>query len=99
MNALMAEILEGHVRAVYSSPQNQFDSMSFNFVPLVGTYRPSRSISLIGALFFFLVFVSASAHATTKGLSQIVTPDVQPVGDLSLSFQWQAKEIANPYQF
>ena len=41
----------------------------------------------------------ASALATTKGLSQIVTPDVQPQGDLSLSFQWQGKEIANPYEF
>jgi hypothetical protein len=40
-----------------------------------------------------------SALATTKGLSQIVTPDVQPEGDLSLSFQWQSKQIANPYQF
>jgi hypothetical protein len=41
----------------------------------------------------------SSALATTKGLSQIVTPDVQPQGDLSLSFQWQGKEIANPYEF
>jgi hypothetical protein len=37
--------------------------------------------------------------ATTKGLSQIVTPDVQPVGDFSFSFQWQAKQIGNPYEF
>jgi len=40
-----------------------------------------------------------SALATTKGLNQIVTPDVQPEGDFSLSFQWQSKQIANPYQF
>lgn len=38
------------------------------------------------------------AHATTKGLSQIVTPDLQPEGDLSLSFQAQARDIGNPYQ-
>jgi hypothetical protein len=38
------------------------------------------------------------AMATTKGLSQIVTPDLQPTGDLSLSFQIQDKRIANPYQ-
>jgi hypothetical protein len=38
------------------------------------------------------------AHATTKGLSQIVTPDLQPEGQLSLSFQAQARQIANPYQ-
>jgi hypothetical protein len=38
------------------------------------------------------------AHATTKGLSQIVTPDLQPEGDLSLSLQIQDKRIANPYE-
>ena len=31
-------------------------------------------------------------------MSQIVTPDLQPEGQLSLSFQAQAPEIANPYQ-
>src|SRR5256886_3786872 len=40
----------------------------------------------------------ASSFATTKGLSQIVTPDLQGEGDLSLSFQIQDKRIANPYQ-
>ena len=38
------------------------------------------------------------AHATTKGLSQIVTPDLQPEGQLSLSFQAQGREIGNPYE-
>ena len=38
------------------------------------------------------------AHATTKGLSQIVTPDLQPEGELSLSFQAQARDIGNPYE-
>ena len=37
-------------------------------------------------------------EATTKGLSQIVTPDLQPEGDLSLSGQWQSAHIANPYE-
>lgn len=37
-------------------------------------------------------------HATTKGLSQIVTPDLQDPGDLSLSFQAQSERIANPYE-
>ena len=36
---------------------------------------------------------------TPSLLSKIVTPDVQPQGDLSLSFQWQGKQIANPYEF
>ena len=39
-----------------------------------------------------------TAGATTKGLSQIVTPDLQSPGDLSLSFQAQSERIANPYQ-
>ena len=39
-----------------------------------------------------------SAFATTKGLSQIVTPDLQAEGDLSLSLQIQDKRIANPYE-
>jgi hypothetical protein len=43
-------------------------------------------------------FVIQTAAATTKGLSQIVTPDLQQEGDLSLSFQAQSERIANPYQ-
>src|SRR5205809_6668556 len=39
-----------------------------------------------------------SSLATTKGLSQIVTPDLQGEGDLSLSLQIQDKRIANPYE-
>jgi hypothetical protein len=39
-----------------------------------------------------------SVRATTKGLSQIVTPDLQGPGDLSLSLQIQDKRIANPYE-
>ena len=38
------------------------------------------------------------AYGTTKGLSQIVTPDLQSPGDFSLSLQIQDKQIANPYQ-
>ncbi len=43
-------------------------------------------------------FICASSFATTKGLSQIVTPDLQEEGDLSLSLQIQDKRIANPYE-
>ncbi len=45
-----------------------------------------------------LLGLGLSADATTKGLSQIVTPDLQPEGDLSLSLQIQDARIANPYQ-
>jgi hypothetical protein len=57
-----------------------------------------KLIALTGlALALFGPF-SPSARATTKGLSQIVTPDLQSPGDLSLSFQAQSMKIANPYQ-
>jgi hypothetical protein len=45
-----------------------------------------------------LLLSTSSAFATTKGLSQIVTPDLQGEGDLSLSLQIQDKRIANPYE-
>jgi hypothetical protein len=38
------------------------------------------------------------AFATTKGLSQIVTPELQDEGDLSISFQAQNKQIGNPFE-
>jgi hypothetical protein len=45
-----------------------------------------------------MMVLLSSARATTKGLSQIVTPDLQKAGDLSLSFQVQSERIANPYE-
>ena len=51
-----------------------------------------------GLAISFLAVTCLSAQATTKGLSQIVTPDLQEPGDLSLSLQIQDKRIANPYQ-
>lgn len=55
------------------------------------------SAILVGLLLLGIAFLPAVA-ATTKGLSQIVTPDLQGPGDLSLSFQAQSFEIANPYE-
>jgi hypothetical protein len=45
-----------------------------------------------------ILFHPLTASATTKGLSQIVTPDLQDEGDLSLSLQIQDKRIGNPYE-
>jgi hypothetical protein len=45
-----------------------------------------------------MIALLPTARATTKGLSEIVTPDLQPEGDFSLSFQAQDQKIANPYQ-
>jgi hypothetical protein len=52
----------------------------------------------VGLTIIFLAATSPFAHGTTKGLSQIVTPDLQGPGDLSLSFQAQSERIANPYE-
>ncbi len=45
-----------------------------------------------------LTLLPQQGLSTTKGLSQIVTPDLQPEGDLSLSLQIQDARIANPYE-
>jgi hypothetical protein len=55
------------------------------------------SVVILVTLFAVLVS-SPKSFATTKGLSQIVTPDLEPQGDFSLSFQIQDERIANPYQ-
>ena len=52
----------------------------------------------ITVMMFAILCGAPSSLATTKGLSQIVTPDLQAEGDLSLSLQIQDKRIANPYQ-
>src|SRR5205809_3365 len=60
-----------------------------------------KEIRLAIATTVMIVGILASAPssmATTKGLSQIVTPDLQGEGDLSLSLQIQDKRIANPYE-
>src|SRR5438552_17613641 len=59
--------------------------------------KPLGYVTIIGVIMGLLLSVP-SLFATTKGLSQIVTPDLQAAGDLSLSLQIQDKRIANPYQ-
>lgn len=59
--------------------------------------EPIRVIKISLVMIAFLS-TGSSSFATTKGLSQIVTPDLQAAGDLSLSFQIQDKRIANPYE-
>ena len=45
-----------------------------------------------------LALSGGQAGATTKGLNQIVTPDIQPSGVLSISVQQVDPNIANRYQ-
>ena len=42
-----------------------------------------------------IVLTTAVVHATTKGLNQIVTADIQPKGQLSISYQMQDPNIGN----
>jgi hypothetical protein len=72
---------------------------NLNSVTLATPRRSRLSFEILGvsAIAVCIIF-SGQAFATTKGLSQIVTPDVQPLGDLSLSFQWQSEQIGSPYQ-
>src|SRR5262245_14718473 len=61
----------------------------------------NKTLSLCAVILitiFAMLAAGQSSFATTKGLSQIVTPDLEPKGDFSLSFQIQDKRIANPYQ-
>jgi len=53
--------------------------------------------SYVVAMSVILVAAHAS-FATTKGLSQIVTPDLQGEVDCALSFQAQSERIGNPYE-
>jgi hypothetical protein len=57
-----------------------------------------RVIAISGLAVALFATFPPLARATTKGLSQIVTPDLQSPGDFSLSFQAQSERIANPYQ-
>jgi hypothetical protein len=52
-------------------------------------------IRLFLLTFLLIVMTPIVAQATTKGLNQIVTPDIQPFGQISLSFQAQHPFIGN----
>lgn len=57
-----------------------------------------QNATLLCFLVAATILIGPEAFATTKGLSQIVTPDLQDEGDLSLSLQIQDSRIANPYE-
>ena len=63
-----------------------------------GTRSKPINFTAIVLTMFAILSSASSSFATTKGLSQIVTPDLQAPGDLSLSFQVEDEKIGNPYQ-
>jgi hypothetical protein len=75
----------GFTRAVLNALQKRTVPKSTEFI--------TSAVTLAAIL-----LSGSSSFATTKGLSQIVTPDLQPEGDLSLSLQIEDKRIANPYE-
>src|ERR1043166_923964 len=72
--------------------------LAFSLATPLQRRKIMRPIALIGLAIAFLAIASQNAQATTKGLSQIVTPELQAPGDLSLSFQAQSEFIGNPYE-
>jgi hypothetical protein len=74
--------------------------LAANMLKSLHSAASEKPTSIVKIVLATIVIVSAapSSFATTKGLSQIVTPDLQGEGDLSLSLQIQDKRIANPYQ-
>jgi hypothetical protein len=59
--------------------------------------EPINFVTIIVVMIGFLVS-ARSSFATTQGLNQIATPDVQTEGTLALSFDVQDRKIGNPYQ-
>jgi hypothetical protein len=59
------------------------------------SYRRIKMATLVLAVFSPIALISPPAEATTKGLNQIVTPDIQPQGQLSFSVQQQDPNIGN----
>ena len=67
-------------------------AMKERFTPVA-----EKSVRVLAPVLALLLLVMpATVSATTKGLSQIVTPDLQPESDLSVSAQVQSVQIGNP---
>jgi hypothetical protein len=65
----------------------------------VETLRRPTAVSALALAGLLAAIVPAPARATIVGLNQIVTPDIQPTGVLSLSAQAQHSSIGNSQQF
>jgi hypothetical protein len=65
---------------------------------VITSHRDVIRIFCAATILGLIFCAQPNARATTKGLSQIVTPELQAEGDLSISLQIQDKRIANPYE-
>jgi hypothetical protein len=59
--------------------------------------EPITFVTIIVVMIVILLS-TPSAFATTQGLNQIATPDVQPEGTLAVSFNVEDQKIGNQYQ-
>lgn len=81
------------------SPTNQSWSERANAaLPLGACAKCKRVVGTRAAVSAALFAAAAVSSATTKGLNQIVTPDIQSLGQLSLSVQYQNPDIGNSLQ-
>jgi len=62
-----------------------------------GSEGPTNLVTIIVVMIAVLPGASSSL-ATTQGLNQIATPDVQAKGTLAFSLDLQDRKIGNPYQ-
>jgi len=66
--------------------------------PFRPTFSLRQSLPRLCVLLTSVAFLAPAAHATIVGLNQIVTPEIQPAGVLSLSYQAQHSYIGNSQQ-
>jgi hypothetical protein len=84
-------------RAGRAEPLTQF-ATRFSAVPVEARKGPPMQKQIIAAVVLAALASLSSAEATTKGLNQIVTPDIQPAGVLSISLQAEDPAIGNSKQ-
>jgi hypothetical protein len=60
------------------------------------TEEPINFVTI--AVVIVVLLSACSSFATTQGLNQIATPDLQPEGTLALTFNLEERKIGNPYQ-
>jgi len=66
--------------------------------PFRPTFSLRKNLPWLCVLFSAAALLAPTAHATIVGLNQIVTPEIQPAGVLSLSYQAQHSYIGNSQQ-
>ena len=64
----------------------------------VGRISDKRIASAATTIILLIAVAVASSSQATTGWVQVETPDLEPEGELALSFQLQNQKLGNPYQ-